>query len=437
MNNRIAVGFLTKDRVELSRQTILPLLQPDCFDLFWFDGSATEEGRTLPVEISLSQPPRHKIKIHHDVRGGPDAAVAYALTCMLKGTDYDYVGLVENDVLLHPDWFGPTMALFDRGTADGLIPGAVSARCYDDRILIQRDGYAVVHNIGWGQQIMCRSAARIALANMRTGMTSENVSLFCQLSGVDISRYWAFRHMEHMLCADWQNDRILASHGYASLALVPSPVEMIGQDPPLHEQGLKIADKPVEWLRDDAAFERYRDTHAKINSFELSMVCDAGLYRDNSWTYFPHHIPSIGGVYVGDWQLRWAQGFGPFSWRAGDLSSLNKKFRGLQDIDRPLMDHPQLTIAITGPVDFLVSGGETGGQWRLEDLASGYTIEPQLTPEPPGSGFVSLPVPTRHPHRAIRLTALSPGLVFYGLRTTQPQSWLPNVSFDWHTLPLV
>ena len=416
--NRVAIAFMTRDKTELSSVSVKSLLQPDSFDLFWIDGSTTNEGRSLPVEVSLTQPSRHKIKIHYDVVGGPDAAAAYALTTMLKGTDYEYVGICESDVLLHPDWFGPTMALFERGRAEGLNVGSVSARCYEDRILIQRDGYAVVHNVGWGQFVMSRRAAKITLSNFRTGLTSENRTLFCQLSGIDVGRYWAFRFSDHMLCSDWHADMVLASHGYASLALVPSPVQMIGQEPPLHEQGLKIADQPVELLRDDVAFERYRDMHVRINNGHFSIAMDRGLYRDNSWTYFPHHIPSIGGVYEGDWRLKWAQGFGPFAWKARSSG-------------------PSLTIAITGPVDFLVSGGETGGQWRLEDIASGYTIEPQLTPEPPGSGFVSLPVPTRHPHRAIRLTALSPGLVFYGLRTTQPQSWLPNVSFDWHTLPLV
>src|ERR1700722_385526 len=121
--NRVAIGFLTKDRVELSKQSVVPLLQPDKFDLWIFDGSDTPEGRAFPVETSLSASTHHNIRMHHDVRGGPDAAVAYALTHMFKGADYTHVGIVENDVLLHPDWFAPTMALFDRGAADGLLVG--------------------------------------------------------------------------------------------------------------------------------------------------------------------------------------------------------------------------------------------------------------------------------------------------------------------------
>ena len=119
-HHRVAVAYLTKDRCELSEQSIQSLLNHP-IDIFLCDGSTTEEGKAFPYSIANSQANfEARIFVHSDVRGGPDAAVAYALTTMLKGGDYEYVGLVENDVLLHPDWFGPTMALFDRGRADGL-----------------------------------------------------------------------------------------------------------------------------------------------------------------------------------------------------------------------------------------------------------------------------------------------------------------------------
>jgi len=35
----------------------------------------------------------------------------------------------------------------------------------------------------------------------------------------------------------------------------------------------------------------------------------------------------------------------------------------------------------------------------------------------------------------VRLTALSPGVCFLGLKTREPQPWLPNVKFDYWTLP--
>ena len=37
--NKVAISFSTKNRYELTRQSIDPLYQPERFDLFWCDGS--------------------------------------------------------------------------------------------------------------------------------------------------------------------------------------------------------------------------------------------------------------------------------------------------------------------------------------------------------------------------------------------------------------
>lgn len=417
--NRTAIGFMTKDRVELSRQTVRPLLQPEKFDLFWFDGSQTPEGRELPVKTSLEQAPGHGIKMHMSVLGGPDAAVAYALTTMLKG-GYTHVGIVENDVLLHADWFGPTVALFDRGQDEGLEVGSASVRCYEDRILIQRDGYAVCHNLGWGQFIMTREAAKLALTYMRTGFTTENRRVFNQLSGLDLGRWWAFRAMEQPLCSDWHNDVVLASHGLASLALTPSPVEMIGQVPPLAEQGLTIATTPVELLRNEEAFARYVSNTARIRQGKLALDTRPEMFDPlTGFTIFAHQVPAFGGCYEGDWRLKFSQGFGPFVWKAGPAE------------EDPSPIFGALTIPLSGPVEFLVSGGAEGGKVELEDTFSGYTIRPDL----PAEQIVSLPVPAGVSYRQIRLTMLAPGTCFYGIRTREMQPRIPGVEFSWHTLP--
>ena len=59
--------------------------------------------------------------------------------------------------------------------------GAVSARCYEDRILIQRAGYTVCHNLGAGMIMFTRKAAELVLQNYRTVWTTENRLLFSQL----------------------------------------------------------------------------------------------------------------------------------------------------------------------------------------------------------------------------------------------------------------
>ena len=171
-----------------------------------------------------------------------------------------------------------------------------------------------MHNLGAGMVILDREAARLVLDYYRTQFTTENRAIFAVLAGTDIGRYWAFRGGEHMLVADWRWDALLASRGLVSLALTPSPVEMIGQIPPLAEQGLKLVTEPKQEPAELAIFERYRDNLNAIRSGYLKLPD----YRFCQNYIFPHQIPLLGGSYAGDWKLKDAQGFGPFAWRAGD-----------------------------------------------------------------------------------------------------------------------
>lgn len=426
--NKVAIAFSTKDRVELSKQSVEPLYNGQ-HALFWVDGSNTPEGEKLPLNYVTTNGGRFS-----NVRGGADAAIVFSLTRMLlHPSEYTHVGLVENDVLLHRDWFGPTMALFPRGTAEGLEVGAVSARCYEDRVLIQRDGYAVCHNLGAGMVIFTRHAAQIVLDSFRTGWWPENRRIFSQLCGVDIGRYAAFRANEQNVTADWHFDAVLAQKGLASLALVPSPVEMIGQIPPLHEQGLKIAVQPVELLRDDKAFAKFAENTKKIRENRLFVADRGGMpfhqAADGSWTVFPHQVAALGGRYEGEWRLKWSQGFGPFAYRAGNVEEY---YAGHGNVGEQL---PTLTISLSGACAFFVSGGEKGGRVKVEDKHSGYVVEPLLPPEGPNGQILNLPVPGGAVPREIVLTMLSPGTIFYGIVVRDPQARDPHFTFDHSMLP--
>lgn len=431
--NRIAIAFSTKDRVELSRQSMQPLApRNEEFDLFWMDGSSTEDGENLPHTYS-----GHYAKCFWNVRGGADAAIVFSLTTMLNHHNkYTHVGLVENDVLLDPDWFEPTMALFEHGDQDGLEVGAVSARCYEDRILIQRDGYAICHNLGAGMVIFTRRAAEIVLDNFRTGWWSENRRTFMQLSGIDIGKYAAFRANEQWCSADWHFDTALAQLGLASLALTPSKCQMIGQVPSLAEQGLKLATYGPYLSRDDAPFEKFRDNLELRGAKQVDLPNQTQLHQhdDGSWLIFPHQLATIGGKYEGDWRLKWAQGYGPFAYRAGDGGEYPfVEIKAPDLVPRP--QRPTLTVPVSGPCSFMVSGGEKGGRVKIEDLASGYTADPLLPPEGSQTQILNLVVPAGVSYRDVRLTMLTPGCCFYGLQTREPQPWRRDVSFDHSMLP--
>ncbi len=415
---KLALALLTKDKPELMKRSIEPLLQPDKFDLFVVDGTADEDIRPIPFCWNIKN-------WFLGIRGGPDAAIVYALTEMLnhesENGGYTHVGITEQDVLLHPDWLGPTLALFERGRWDGLEVGAVSARCYEDRVLVQRDGYALAHNLGAGQIILTREAARIILDNYRTGWTTDNRLIFCQLSGVDIGAYWAFRGSENWITADWNFDAILARHGLASLALTPSLATMLDQD--IAAQGLKMADGKFDLLRNNEAFAKFAGRTMEIRAGEWMpgihgrLQCAGGTY-----TIFPHQIPGIGGTYSGDWRLKWAQGFGPFVWESGLDEWMT---------DGELLQFkPALEVPVLGPAEFLVGGQ---GHVKVADTHSGYTSSPDVASA--GGNILQVSVPSGVSYRTIRMEALTPGVCFYGVRTREPQPWLTGYRFDHSQLP--
>jgi hypothetical protein len=422
--NRTAIAFLSKDKVELSQRSIEPLLQPDKFDVFWVDGSVTEEGKTFLFEEG-----RPVTKIFTDVLGGPDAAIVFALTEMLKH-DYEFVGLHEQDVLLHPDWWGPTFSLFERGRQEGLEVGAVSARCYEDRLLVQKDGFGLVHNLGSGEVLFTREAARLILDNYRTGYTTDNRFTFCQLSGIDIGQYWAFRGSENPITADWHFDTILARHGLASLALTPSLATMLDQD--IASQGLKMADGRYDLLRNEKAFDTFSNRTARIRGKAWEPLGSRIQHVGGAYTYFPHQIPGIGGTYSGDWRLKWCQGFGPFVWEAGD-GVAHRVAAAFAERDNQVQGHyGALEVPILGPCEVLLGGQ---GKARVTDTHSGYSID--TSPADAGQGILQVPVPSGVSYRTVRVEALAPGVAFYGIRAREPQPWLTGYRFDHTQLPKV
>ena len=405
---KVCMAFSTKDRVALSVQSVKPLLQPDKFDLWWIDGSATLEGQELPEQYN------HGMHVVSGITGGPDHAIVCALTYMLEA-GYEYLGLCENDVLLEPDWFERTMALFEKGSADGLVVGAVSARAYADRVLIHRGEYAIMLNLGAGHVIFTRAAARAVLEHYRTGWWHDTRCVFAQLSGIDIGRYAAFRGNEQWTSIDWGFDAVLAQEGMASLALTPSACDMIGQEPPLEEQGLVLVKEAGELARDfGQAFGLFKLRTALIRSGALRIETIKPIWHHHDqYLYFAHQLQPQND-YPSGWRLRKSQGFGGFAYRA----------------DAPFA---QIELKLFGPVTFLVSGGAKGAKVTLKDLDSGYEVSPDL---PAGEQQIAqLQVPGGMSYRQIILTCAE-GAVFYGVQTVEPQP-STDAKFDFHSLPPV
>jgi hypothetical protein len=238
--------------------------------------------------------------------------------------------------------------------------------------------------------------------------------IYAQLTGVDIASWWAFRGGQHGLVSDWYTTAFLASQGLASLALTPAKCQMIGQVSSLAEQGLTLTTGPVEQLRNDEAFATFCGTTEMIRAGNWTCGIDKYMRQGDATVIFPHQLPRFQGEYAGDWRLHWSNGFGPFAWQSsGPLPC-------------------QLDVALSGPMSFLVSGGPNSARVEVCDMRSGYVMAPDLSAE---GGVMQLMVPAGVSHRHIRLTALDPGVVFYGVLVREPQPERPKVRFDWNTLP--
>lgn len=408
---KVAISLQTKDRVQQVKRILPALHQPDRFDLFWCDGSATEAGQCLPAERAY--------RAYANLTAGPDAAIVFALAVMLAAPEqYRHIGLCEDDILfMDSSWFDRTMELFGVGERDGLSVGAVSARAYQDRVLVQRSGYAVMHNLGAGMVIFTRRAATLVLHHYATRWSTFNRQVFATLAGIDIGAFWAFRGASHMICSDWGWDAVLAGHGLASLALVPSPVEMIGQNPPLEQQGLCVASTAVEARRDDRAFERFklRTSWVRDGKFRLPPFVFARDDAGNTYVY-PHQLRQVFGRQSG-WKTRWSLGFGPFLLQAGRVEA-------------------ELNFSVSGPLAVLVSGPpEQSGSVRVRDTATGWEITTELQPEST-HGVLPIDIPAGPSWRAVTVEALTAGITFWGAQCRDAQPYDPTTQFDYRALAI-
>lgn len=408
---QLALAYNTKNNLVLTKQT-LPVLRDGHHALFWSDGS-TELDALNYFENERDIATRS----YAGVRGGADAGIVHSLTRLLEYPEYTHIGLVEADVLLDEDWFRSTLDLFKKGEAAGLHVGAVSARTYVDRILLQRDGYAVLHNAGAGMIIFTREAAEIVLRSFRTPYWPANRILFAQLSGIDLATYAAFGGREQFLCSDWGFEAQLARHGLATLGLTPVKCNMIGQIPALHEQGLELAQGEIELRRNNEAFKLYARNLDLIREGAFEITEPGIIHRlQGGQLFFPAQMGYLpGSRYSGDWKLKWSQGFGVFSFRVGTEGA-------------------SLFVPVSGSCSFLVSGGENGATVSITDTRSGFKIDPQLPPEQ--GSFIEVNVPGGPVPREIILKA-NEGAVFYGLQTIDPQMIDTTFKFDWSILPEV
>jgi glycosyltransferase involved in cell wall biosynthesis/SAM-dependent methyltransferase/Tfp pilus assembly protein PilF len=225
---RIGFALSTKERTEFTAR-ILPGLDCGGFDLIWCDGSTTPEGRAFASAEHFKKTPL--IEIHHDVTGGPDAAIQFSLQRLIA-LSYDYVGLIENDIALAPGWLDAMLAAWRAAENDGFKVGAATARSMASRVLARTENYVVKWNVGAGMVLFSREAAQAVLDDYSLPSAGEIKNFFHKNSGADLSGVWELfmDKTDRLLGADWRYASSIWKKGLVSVGTVPTFAENIDMD---------------------------------------------------------------------------------------------------------------------------------------------------------------------------------------------------------------
>jgi hypothetical protein len=313
-NRRIAVAYSTKDRVEFTRATIGHFLDSDVFDLFWFDGSATTEGRSLALDLCSGS--SAICELHQNVVGGPDSAIMYALRT-LQPHAYDLTILIENDVLVTDGWLDAIRASMTSASAAGFRVGAGCGRLYAQRVLSFNGDYCLLVNSGAGCIALTPPAVAIVLDNYRTVDALEFLQRFEAVTGIDLQSTVEFAAGQ-MLSCDFFFDLLLYLHGYVVTA---PPVTFVS-----------TIDGSDTTAGSNRHLVRHIDDHLPVTHHRLK---DPGKIKDIPYPFFrfPRSRQSDRAVIGchqllldvnkgngtapvqarGEWRRRWLQSIGPFS----------------------------------------------------------------------------------------------------------------------------
>jgi hypothetical protein len=226
--DRIGFSFSTKDRYLFTLQTLQNLDTEGGFDLIWNDGSKEEGVPALARNYKFQN--ANLVEVNYGVTGGAEAAVCFGLSRLLK-LGYDYVGLIENDILFRPGWFSALKKLFLLGADDGIVCGSATARSFESHALEYRSGYSVQCDIGAGMVLFSRPAAEIIMDLYSNPSSLQRTThswqkFYADLFGLDLrkfSPFWAYPPDKAYPCTlDWGYTPSLYLRGYASLATIPS-----------------------------------------------------------------------------------------------------------------------------------------------------------------------------------------------------------------------
>jgi hypothetical protein len=308
---RIAVAYSSKDRLELTRRSVTPLINDPDIDLYWFDGSATEAGQLLP--FALCEASAAICELHRNVVGGPDCAILYALGA-LRAQAYDFVILVENDVLLADGWLAALRASAESAALRGFRVGGATVRVFAERVLSVNDTYCLMMNSGAGCIALVPAAIDIVLTNYRTLNGAEFIRHFQSLTGVDVSATVEFTP-DCRLSVDFIFDVLLYLHGYVVTAPVISFATMIDDE---RRRTVTDVTSPRHHLPQTRGLitrpDQLRTTPFPFFRFQKSPLSDRSLIGCHQLLVSVNMAEATARMRAqGTWRRKWVQGLGPFA----------------------------------------------------------------------------------------------------------------------------
>ena len=224
--DRVGFALSSKDRVAFTRQTLKALDADGGFDIIWNDGSDEAEARALPRTFHFRN--ARLMEVNYDVRGGPDQSIRFGLERLLQ-LGYDYVGLIENDIVMQPGWFRRLMNLFALAAADGIACGAATVRSFEGRVIEHRSGYSINWGTGAGMILFARPAAEVILQQYsKLKMSTSSISRFySRLFRLDLNlraqdSTGRVVEQDAWMTLDWGYTPMLYMHGYASVGSIPN-----------------------------------------------------------------------------------------------------------------------------------------------------------------------------------------------------------------------
>jgi hypothetical protein len=222
--DRIGFSLSTRDRFVFTLRTLKTIDTEGGFDVVWNDGSERREVPELSRYFIFKN--ARLAEVNYGVKGGADAAICFGLRRMLD-LGYDYIGLIENDIILQPGWFQTLLSLFDLAAAEGLAVGAASVLGYQSRVLEYRRDYSIDWARGAAMVLFTRPAAQLLLDNYSSlKLTSQQVrGFYAERFGVALHvPEWMVgsRWMDGPMSVDWGFAAFLYSHGYACVGSISS-----------------------------------------------------------------------------------------------------------------------------------------------------------------------------------------------------------------------